>query len=173
MNNKGFTLVEIIAVIAILGILSGIGIMAATKYIDNSRQKVLSSMKESMYNATENMLTNPPTYDELIKVGYSPTEANRVLNNIDAIKKNSGVSAYTGAYTTAFSAELLIKLDYLENLTNPNDKDENYNRRSKVQVTVDSSSSTPGALKKLTYEVILCFGSGDNISCTSEYFPKE
>ena len=32
MNNKGFTLIEILAVIAIIAILSGIGIIAYSKY---------------------------------------------------------------------------------------------------------------------------------------------
>ena len=44
MNNKGFTLVEILATIAILGILSGIVIGGVQKYIEKSRQQAYDTM---------------------------------------------------------------------------------------------------------------------------------
>ena len=41
MNNKrGFSLVELLAVIVILGILLGTGIIVTTRLIDNSRKEI-------------------------------------------------------------------------------------------------------------------------------------
>ena len=40
INKNGFTLVELMAVIAILGILSGVVIMAVSSYTEKSRKEV-------------------------------------------------------------------------------------------------------------------------------------
>lgn len=39
MNNKGFTLVEILAAIVILGLVMGIGVSGVTSFINNSKKK--------------------------------------------------------------------------------------------------------------------------------------
>ena len=39
MNKKGFTLVELLATIVILGVLSTIGITSTSKYLTQSRKK--------------------------------------------------------------------------------------------------------------------------------------
>mgnify|MGYP003397286813 CR=1 FL=1 len=47
MNKKGFTLVELLAVIVILGLLMAIAIPSVTKYITQSRKKTLISSIDS------------------------------------------------------------------------------------------------------------------------------
>ena len=39
MNKKGFTLIEMLAVVIILGLLSGIATLATSKILKNSREK--------------------------------------------------------------------------------------------------------------------------------------
>ena len=50
-NNKGFTLVELLAVIVILGLLMAIAIPSVTKYITQSRKKTLISSIDSYITA--------------------------------------------------------------------------------------------------------------------------
>ena len=50
-NNKGFTLVELLAVIVILGLLMAIAIPSVTKYITQSRVKTLVSTIDSYVTA--------------------------------------------------------------------------------------------------------------------------
>ena len=52
-NNKGFTLVEILAAVAILGILSGIAIAAYSRYIAKSRNEALKVLADSSAEAAE------------------------------------------------------------------------------------------------------------------------
>ena len=50
-NNKGFTLIEILATIVIIAILALIGITAYTRQLDNARQKAYDTMAQSAANA--------------------------------------------------------------------------------------------------------------------------
>ena len=51
MNNKGFTLIEILAAIVILAILTIASIVGYTKYIDYSRKKAYDTMARSAAEA--------------------------------------------------------------------------------------------------------------------------
>ena len=56
MNKKGFTLVEVLAVIAILGILFGVSIPMVTRYIEKSKQESDEEMTETVKKATVSYL---------------------------------------------------------------------------------------------------------------------
>ena len=57
-NNKGFTLVELLAVIVILGLLMAIAIPSVTKYITQSRKKTLMSTMDSYVTAVTNAVND-------------------------------------------------------------------------------------------------------------------
>lgn len=59
-NNKGFTMIELLAVVTIMGILAVIAIPAVTKYITKGQNQAYETMKKSTYIAAENyMMDNP------------------------------------------------------------------------------------------------------------------
>ena len=56
-NNKGFTLVELLAVIVIMGILMMVAIPSVTRTIENSRKDTFVDIAKSYANAARNMWT--------------------------------------------------------------------------------------------------------------------
>ncbi len=54
MNRKGFTLVELLATIAIMGILSGVAIMGVNRYLTKSKKQAYDTMEKSAYDAAVN-----------------------------------------------------------------------------------------------------------------------
>jgi len=53
LNNKGFTLVELIATIVLLALVMGIGSYSITKIIENSKKKDYNLLIENINNAIE------------------------------------------------------------------------------------------------------------------------
>ena len=53
MNNKGFSMIELLGVIVIIGILAGLAIPAVTKYIGKTRNRAYDNLYESAYSAAQ------------------------------------------------------------------------------------------------------------------------
>ena len=53
MNNKGFSMIELLGVIVIIGILAGLAIPAVTKYIGKTRDRAYDNIYESAYSAAQ------------------------------------------------------------------------------------------------------------------------
>lgn len=74
-NNKGFSLIEILGVVVILGILSLIGVAAYSKYLESSRQQAYDTMAKSAASAANQYVMDHPetttvTFDELVEGDY-------------------------------------------------------------------------------------------------------
>ena len=57
-NKKGFTIIELMAVIVIMGILMGVAVPAATKYIKKAKKNSYEAMEESSYLAAQNYIVD-------------------------------------------------------------------------------------------------------------------
>ena len=56
LNNKGFSMVELLAAISIMAILTGVAITAVTRYQDKARQKSYQAMETSAFDAAQNYI---------------------------------------------------------------------------------------------------------------------
>lgn len=70
-NNKGFTLIEILAAVTIMGILAGVAVPAVMRYVDKSRKQSYEAMEKSLYDAAKNYVMNeeidiPSTGEEVL-----------------------------------------------------------------------------------------------------------
>ena len=77
MKNKGFSLVELIIVIAIMAILAAAIAPALIRYIDKSRRSDDVAAAETVNTATQAALANEEAYDEVQKA--IPTSGNPVI----------------------------------------------------------------------------------------------
>ena len=78
MNNKGFSMIELLGVIVIIAVLAGVAIPAVTKYISKTRNRAYDNIYESAVSAAEakymhDLAEGTQTYkikDELYEMGY-------------------------------------------------------------------------------------------------------
>lgn len=56
LNKKGFTMIELLAAIAIISILSGVAVTAVTKYQEKARKESYEAMEKSAYVAAQNYI---------------------------------------------------------------------------------------------------------------------
>ena len=72
-NNQGFSLVELMVVVAIIGILSSIAIPSINKYMAKARQSEAKSNLASIYTANKAFFAEYNVYDTRFNViGYRP-----------------------------------------------------------------------------------------------------
>ena len=71
LSNKGFSLVELIIVIAIMAVLMGILAPQLVKYVEQSRRQTDESMLDEVKNATQLALSDEAAYSDPLTDGAS------------------------------------------------------------------------------------------------------
>lgn len=107
MNKKGFTMIELMAAITLLGIMSTLAVVSVSKYLNKSKKTVYRDYEDTLKNATTNYF--------LDHTGLLPE-----INDVSGTK---------------VLATTLINEDYLENMKDPTNKSFNCNNNSYVIVT--------------------------------------
>lgn len=100
MNKKGFSLIELLAVIVILGIIMTVATIGVIKYLEQSRKQAYDTMEKSSYDAARNYLmeqsiiTYPLTLkiEDLVEEGYlealeDPVNKGRICKGNVVIEK--------------------------------------------------------------------------------------
>ena len=108
-SNKGFTLIELMIVVAIIGILAAIAIPNFLRYQATSRQAEARTNLGGIYVAETASFSNTGTYDQFSNVGFILSGgSNRYTYRSgqgDVIPSNSGVTeAQNGACQAATMA---------------------------------------------------------------------
>ncbi len=138
MNNKGFTLVEILAAVTVLAILTGLAIAGYSRYIDYSKNKAYTNMAKSASVAAEEFVMDNP--------GIA-TETKKVTEN----GKTKYVIKDDSAYGVSFQE--LVEEGYLSGAADPNKKGSQC--KGYVRVGLVKSDEENG-LDQYIYEVDEC-----------------
>lgn len=105
-NNKGFSLVELIIVIAIMAILAGAIAPALIRYIDKSRKSNDVSSAKTIKTAVETAMSNEKTY-EILTTATGGTLTDKDSNTIAyaaTVTINPGDPAFAGTATSGTTA---------------------------------------------------------------------
>ena len=160
-NNKGFTLIEMLGTIVILGIIGTIAIAGVTKYLGSSRKEAYKMLQDALYEAVSNcasesncILSNGTAIDvsELKEKGYldsfkNPKNSFKECSGSVVVKivESSGSGKIKGYDSSSCS-----------------DTDSNcINGNSKVEVDEDNT--------KYFYKVIV---NCDGFDSTPRYYPN-
>ena len=170
LNNKGFTFVEILAVIAIIGILSGIAIVGVSKYRESAKNKDYEALAKSSYNAMEEYMMAHP-YKKVASL-ETLDDGNFLSNRIDPATKNTNcegsvevntVNGTDGAMDDSSYTVYLCCTNYKKQYTYPDGEVKDIDDLSKCDVSetdpddYDIPSPLPG---EVTYNITYNLNGG-------------
>ncbi len=152
-DNKGFTMVELLAVIVVLAIMMGIAIPAVTHYVNKGKDSYYENQKRNLIAATKSYMNNTslrPTrvgdfYDvslkELIDKKY--IDGMKDANKMDCFSEAQNVAGGDySSYTFVRVIKTRNNYKYIAHLSCPNYQDEPLNDNS-AQMEFLVSKDTP------------------------------
>ena len=106
INNKGFSLIEILATIVIIGIVSTVGIVSVNSMINKSKQHFYESQKQQMVLAAQSYVQDnrnilPKNVGGMIKIKLSVLREKNYLKE-DIIDQDKNVCDQDNSYVTVY-----------------------------------------------------------------------
>jgi len=103
-NRKGFTLIELMIVVAIIGILAAIAIPNFLRFQAKSKQSEARELLSSVYTAETAYFAEQNAYDSLLVIGFEPASTPKYYTGIM-------VAAQTTFTATSFTTTVTASLD--------------------------------------------------------------
>ena len=95
-NRKGFTLIELMIVVAIIGILAAIAIPNFLRFQAKSKQSEARELLSTVYTAESAYFAEQNTYGTLSNAGFTPSATPKYYTNIGDTNFTYGTTTFTG-----------------------------------------------------------------------------
>jgi type IV pilus assembly protein PilA len=113
--RRGFTLIELMIVVAIIGILAAIAIPNFIRFQARSKQGEAKANLKAMFTAERSFFQEKDRYSpNQNEVGFSPERANRYAYRLENGNCASGSEARTAATTNPLQTDTCIQVDVLK-----------------------------------------------------------
>lgn len=145
MNKKAFTMIELLAVVLILGIIMAIAVTSYNGYLKTSRDK--------SFKLAEN------SFNDTLEEAYVDCIGNKSKN--DFCQNHDKPTA--GSTDTVYLYEL-INSDYSESIKNPYNTNESCDENSYIKI---KHVNTTNGVSEYSYDVCLICGDKTSEGCTN------
>ena len=151
-NNKGFTLIEMLGTVVILGVIGTIAVAGVTKYLVNSRKEAYKMLQDAAYEAVNNCAS----------------ESNCILSNgtdisISDLKSKGYLDSFKNPKNSSQECSGTVTVRIKENSGNGNITSSSYGISGNKKVEVDEANT------KYFYKVIV---NCDGFDKTPKYYPN-
>lgn len=119
LSKKGFTMVELLAVIVIIGILAGVGVPAVSKYLKETRLKDYATMEQNSRTAAENYIIDnniDVKGKEIIDINTELTETQYLETLVDPVDNSKECGGEVYIYRNKTEAGALPSYSYCVNV---------------------------------------------------------
>jgi prepilin-type N-terminal cleavage/methylation domain-containing protein len=93
----GFTLIELVVVVAIIGILAAIAVSQLYGFAQKAKQSEAKEMLASIYTVESAYFSDKATYGSLLNVGFAPAATPRYYKNVMTQFTYTGGTSFTGS----------------------------------------------------------------------------
>ena len=106
-NRKGFTLIELMIVVAIIGILAAIAIPNFLRFQAKSKQSEAKELLSTVYTAETAYFAEQNKYVTLSNAGFTPSASPKYYTNIgDSNFTYTGGTSFTGTCSAQIDGDL-------------------------------------------------------------------
>ena len=106
---SGFTLIELVVVIAIIGILAAIAVAQLYGFAQKAKQSEAKELLATIYTAESAYFSERGTYASLSAAGFTPSATPRFYTNIgDTNFTYTGGTSYTGSCSANLDSDMTI-----------------------------------------------------------------